>query len=287
MIRILNDEERVEADVEKLRKDGSRVPCIVTATPFREPDGTLIGIVESFKDISDRKNSEKQLIESSERLRELTSHLQVVREDERAHIAREIHDELGQALTALKMDLHWLGNKLSGNEAPLINKIRAMSNLVDTTVQSVKKISSELRPYLLDDFGISAAIEWQTEEFAGRTGIPCEMVSEPEDIVLDKDCSIAVFRICQEALTNITRHAGAAKVKVILKMDTDRVALKIQDDGVGIQEDHRTPPKSYGLIGMRERTNALGGDFSISGDGNGGTTVEVSIPLARKLQEDD
>ena len=162
-----------------------------------------------------------------------------------------------------------------------------MSNLVDTTVQSVKKIASELRPCLLDDFGLSAAIEWQTEEFAGRTGIPCEMVSEPEDIVLDQDCSIAVFRICQEALTNIARHAGATKVKVNLKMNTDRVVLKIQDNGIGIREDHRAAPKSYGLIGMRERTNALGGDFSISGDGNGGTTVEVSLPLARKLREDD
>jgi signal transduction histidine kinase len=283
MICILSNEERVEADVEKLRKDGSTVPCIVTATPFRAPNGTLIGIVESFKDISDRKKSERQLIESRERLRELTSHLQLVREDERAHIAREIHDELGQALTALKMDLHWLSNRLSGNDKLLVKKSKAMSNLVDETVQSVKKISSELRPCLLDDFGISAAIEWQTEDFESRTGIPCEVVSEPEDIVLDQDCSIAVFRICQEALTNIARHANATKVQVSIKKNTDWIVLKIQDDGIGIMEDHSKTPKSYGLIGMRERTNALGGDFSIIGGQNRGTTVEVRIPMAGEV----
>jgi len=179
LVRILDNEEWVEEDTEKLRKDGTRVPCVVTATPFQAPNGDLIGIVEDFRDISHRKRYEEELMQSRERLRELTSHLQIVREEERTHIAREIHDELGQALTALKMDLHWLKSKLDGKETLLSEKTKSMSDLVESTVQSVRRISSELRPSLLDDFGLSAAMEWQTEEFEKRTGIQCEIMSDP------------------------------------------------------------------------------------------------------------
>jgi PAS domain S-box-containing protein len=278
MIRILDKETCVESDVEKLRKDGTKVPCILTATPFRSPDGDLIGIVEDFRDISHRKKFEEQLMDSRERLRELTFHLQTVREEERTHIAREIHDELGQALTALKMDLHWLDNRLAGKEKLLSDKAKSMSDLVEATVQSVKRISSELRPSLLDDFGLSAAMEWQTEDFENRTGIQCEMVSDPEDIVLDKNCSIAVFRIFQETLTNIVRHSKARKVRINLKKTANMVVLEVHDDGIGITEDRMRDPKSFGLVGMRERAYVLGGHFSVSGNPGNGTTVKVSIP---------
>lgn len=278
MIRILDKEKCVESDVEKLRRDGTKVPCILTATPFRSPDGDLIGIVEDFRDISHRKKFEEQLMDSRERLRELTFHLQTVREEERTHIAREIHDELGQALTALKMDLHWLDNRLAGEEKLLSEKTKSMSDLVEATVQSVKRISSELRPSLLDDFGLSAAMEWQTEDFENRTGIQCEMVSDPEDIVLDKNCSIAVFRIFQETLTNIARHSKARKVRINLEKTANMVVLEVHDDGIGITEDRMRDPKSFGLVGMRERAYVLGGHFSVSGNTGNGTTMKVSIP---------
>lgn len=287
LTRILNNEDRVECDSDKLRKDGTKIPCIVTATPFRGPDGELIGIVEDFKDISDRKRTEEKLIESRKSLRDLASHLQVVRDEERGRIAREIHDEMGQALTVLKMDLHWLGQRLPDATEVLTGKTMAMSKLIETTIQSVKKICSELRPQLLDDFGLSAAIEWQAEEFGNRTGVQFEIISDPEDIILDNDHSTAIFRIFQETLTNITRHANATRVQVILKENSGVIEMEIRDNGKGIKEEEILNPKSFGLIGMRERTHFFGGNFKISGSRDKGTTVKVSIPIdkERKLHD--
>jgi len=184
LTRILGNVACVECDSEKVRKDGVKIPCIVTATPFRGPEGELIGIVEDFKDISERKKSEQELMQSHERLRDLASHLQVVREEERARIAREIHDELAQALTALKMNVHWLRHRLPGEKQSLIDKTNVMSKLIDRTVQSVRRIYAELRPGLLDDFGLSAAIEWEAGEFSKRTDIECEILSDPQQFPL-------------------------------------------------------------------------------------------------------
>jgi len=280
-IRILGNADRIEYDSEKMRKDGVKVPCIVTATPFRGPGGELIGIVEDFKDISERKRSELELTQSHERLRDLTSHLQVVREEERTHIAREIHDELGQALTALKMDVYWLRHRLPGEELPMIDKTNDMSRLIDRTVQSVKKISAELRPGLLDHFGLSAAIEWEAGEFSKRTDIECEIISDTEDIALTQELSTAIFRIFQETLTNIARHANATKVEVILKKNAERVKMRVSDNGKGIEDRDILDPKSFGITGMRERVHYLGGNLSIRGNSNG-TTVEVIIPFDQK-----
>ena len=280
--RILRHEEWVEVDAEKERRDGVKVPCIVTATPFRDPEGELVGIVEDFKDISDRKRSEKEVLKSREQLRDLATHLQGIREKERAHIAREIHDELGQSLTALKMDLHWMRNKLPDRDESLIQKTDAISDLVDSTMKMVKKISSELRPLLLDDFGLSAAIEWQVEEFQERTGIPCELNSEPQEIVLDQAISIAVFRVVQEALTNVTRHADATGVEVSLKKEDGLVTMEVRDDGHGISKEHLLDPKSFGLIGMRERVHSFGGRLTIRGNPGEGTVVEAVLPIDGK-----
>ena len=286
LIRILGNVDCVECDSEKVRKDGVKIPCIVTATPFRGPEGELIGIVEDFKDISERKKSEQELMQSHERLRDLASHLQVVREEERALIAREIHDELGQALTALKMDVHWLRHRLPGEKQPLIDKANGMSRIIDRTVQSVKRISSELRPGLLDDFGLSAAIEWEGGEFSKRTEIQCEILSDPEDMVLPQGPSTAIFRIFQETLTNITRHANATKVQVTLKKNADGVEMCVSDNGKGIEDQEISDPKSFGIIGMRERVHYLGGRLNISGNRNG-TIVEVIIPIDPKGGVDD
>jgi len=286
LIRILGNVDRVECDSEKVRKDGVKIPCIVTATPFRGPEGELIGIVEDFKDISERKESEQELMQSHERLRDLASHLQVVREEERALIAREIHDELGQALTALKMDVHWLRRRLPGEKQSLIDKTNVMSKLIDRTVKSVKRIYAELRPGLLDDFGLSAAIEWEAGEFSKRTDIECEILSDPQDMVLHQALSTAIFRIFQETLTNITRHANATKVQVILTKHADRLEMRVSDNGKGIEDREILEPKSFGIIGMRERVHYLGGNLNISGNSNG-TTVEVTIPIDPKGDVND
>ena len=282
LLRILKNEHRVEIDSEKVRRDGTKVPCIITATPFKGPDGNLIGIVEDFKDISDRKRSEKELMESRGKLRNLAAHLQVIREEERERIAHEIHDELGQALTALKMDVHWIRRKLPEAENSLVEKTITMSTLIDTTVHSVKRIISELRPRLLDDFGLSAAIEWQADEFVKRTGIQCDIELEPEDIILDEARSVAIFRIFQETLTNITRHADATRVRISLKKDTTAVEMNVSDNGKGISKKRLSGLQSFGLIGMRERAHSFGGNLAITGARGEGTTVAVAIPIHPK-----
>jgi len=162
-----------------------------------------------------------------------------------------------------------------------------MSNLIDTTVQSVQRISSELRPGLLDDLGLSAAVEWQADEFQNRTGIQCETISDPEDIALDQALSTAIFRIFQEALTNIARHANATRVEVILKKKSGKVELTVRDDGKGITEKQISDARSFGLIGMRERVHSFRGDLTITGTSNEGTSVKVSIPLDKMERLDD
>jgi PAS domain S-box-containing protein len=282
MERIMNNEDRIEIDSEKMRTDGTKIPCIITVTPFRGPDGTLIGIVEDFKDISERKQSEKEVMASREKLRSLAAHLQVVREEERQRIAHEIHDELGQALTALKMDVHWIRRKLPETEAALLEKTVTMSALIDRTVQSLKRIVSELRPRLLDDFGLSSAMEWQADEFMNRTGIQCDIELDPEDIILDDARSIAVFRIFQETLTNITRHADATRVKVSLKNKGTVIEMMVCDNGKGISKKQLSATQSFGIIGMRERAHSLGGKLVISGENGAGTTVIFTIPILWK-----
>jgi PAS domain S-box-containing protein len=230
------------------------------------------------RDITIRKLAEEELKNSREQLRNLSAHLQSVREKERMYIAREIHDELGQTLTALKMDLVWLSNRLPGDQVPLHDKMRSMIELVDKTGETVQRISAELRPGLLDDLGLAAAIEWQTEEFQKRTGIPCKVSLEPEDFVTKQDISTAIFRIFQETLTNIVRHAYASRVNVTLHDKDNEVTLEVSDNGRGITEEQVFHPQSLGILGIRERVNLLSGTVSIIGSPNKGTAVTVRIP---------
>jgi len=265
------------------KKDGTVFPVEISAGTFHlGARNVLCGLV---RDITRRNQAEEALKQSREELRELASHLEVVREKERGRIAREIHDELGQALTALKMDLHWLAGKLP-REEPLLAKTRTMSNLIDVTVQSVQRISSELRPGLLDNLGLSAAVEWQAREFQERTGILLGIEIDPEEIVLDRDRSTAIFRIFQETLTNVTRHAKASKVEVLLKEKPDAIELKVRDNGRGVTEDQMSDPRSFGLMGMRERVHGLRGNLAITGTPNKGTTVLVNIPREKEEASD-
>ena len=213
-----------------------------------------------------------------EQLRDLTAYLQTAREEERTHIAREIHDELGQTLTALKFDLSWLTKRLPEDRADLENKAQVMSGLIDETIHTVRRVATELRPGLLDDLGLAAAIEWQAQEFAARTDIGCELQLDDESISPDRDLTTAVFRIFQETLTNIARHAEATQVRVTLADRPDALVLTVQDNGKGITEDQVSDSKSLGLIGMRERARAWGGDITFEGIPDRGTTVTVRVP---------
>ena len=211
-------------------------------------------------------------------LRELAAYLQNAREEERAAIARELHDEFGQALTALKIDLAWLDRRLPPRRADLTAKVNAMSALLHDTIGAVRRVTAGLRPGLLDDLGLVAAIEWQAQEFAGRTGLACELRLGEQDLALDRDLATALFRIFQEALTNVARHAAATRVEVALEDRPDVLTLVVRDNGKGIAPGQEFAPHSLGLLGMRERARAWGGDVMIAGVAGQGTTVTVRIP---------
>ncbi|MDP4196137.1 MAG: PAS domain-containing protein [Bacteroidota bacterium] len=226
--------------------------------------------------------AEFQLKNSREQLRRLSAHTQSAREEERTRISREIHDELGQALTGLKMDLSWLEKRLlTENTAaePIQEKIAAMYSLINSTIKSVRKISSELRPGVLDYLGITAAIEWQAQEFQSRTGIECKLIRLPKELTMDQNFSTALFRIFQETLTNVARHANATVIEVELLLQNGKVILRIHDNGRGITDEEIINTKSFGLLGMRERAYLLGGEFNIKGTPGNGTTVTVTIPV--------
>src|SRR5437763_3729594 len=221
----------------------------------------------------------ERLRESEEKLRRLAAHLISVREEERAHIAREIHDELGQVLTGLKMEVTWLAKRL--REKPLIEKTDSMCKLIDTTVQTVRKIATGLRPEMLDDMGLVAAVGWQAKEFQKRTGIRCRAKLPPE-VKLDMDVSTTMFRIFQEILTNVARHSRATRVDIELIVNEDRVGLEVTDNGVGIADSDLNGKKSLGLLGMHERALLFGGEVRITGTPGHGTRVSVSIPVKPK-----
>jgi len=222
----------------------------------------------------------ERLRESEDKLRRLAAHLISVREEERAHIAREIHDELGQVLTGLKMEVTWLARRLK--EAPLIEKTDSMCKLIDSSVQTVRKIATGLRPEMLDDMGLVAAVGWQAKEFQKRTGIRARVKLPPESTKLDIDVATTMFRIFQEILTNVARHSRATRIDVELaigeKPGEEKVTLEVVDNGVGIADADLNGKKSLGLLGMHERALLFGGEVKINGAGGEGTRVLVSIP---------
>ena len=267
-----------------IRKDGARFPVIISPSTIKNKQGEIISTFAAIKDITEQKKAEEKLKRSREQFRNLAAYLQTAREEERTLMAREIHDELGQALTALKMDISWLAKRIPKKNKPLLEKIKAMSNLTDATIKTVQKISTELRPGLLDDLGLNAAIEWQAEEFQKRTGIICIVVIDPEDIQVDQDLSTTIFRIFQETLTNVARHANATQVKVLLKKNDKKLTLEIQDNGIGILEKQISDPKSLGLSGIQERVKSWGGEVKIRGKKGRGTSISIIIRLDNKKE---
>jgi PAS domain S-box-containing protein len=240
---------------------------------------TPLRMVGTVQDITGIKSIENELRRSQEQLRELYAHLQLVRESERTHIAREIHDEFGTILTALKIDLSWLEKKLPEKENSLREKTRKSLDLINSAIKTVQKISSELRPGILDHLGLASAVEWQVKEFGNRTGMKWEISIDMGKRKTDRDISTTFFRILQETLTNIARHAEATGVSVSLNEMDSRLVLEVKDNGKGITEEQLASPQSYGLMGIKERIQYWGGEMTIRGIPNKGTTVTVSIPL--------
>lgn len=237
----------------------------------------LLGISE---DITERKRSENQLQRSFELLRTLSQRLDVVREEERTRIARELHDELGVRMTCMKMDLSRLLAMMRESLFPrekMEEKIRAMNTEVDSTIAEVQRLAAELRPGVLDDLGLVAAIEWQCQDFERRSGIRCLCEASFDQIEISPSRATAAFRICQEALTNVARHAKATFVRVLMKKKDDHVLIEIQDNGQGIPPEKLNDASSLGLLGMKERSMAIGGLLDIAGWPGKGTTVTLRL----------
>src|SRR5437764_2487040 len=236
-------------------------------------------------EIAERRHAEEQFKETLEQLRSLAARLQRVREEERASIAREIHDELGQACTAIKMDLALIGNKLSKRQAQLRAKIESSMHLVDDMIVTLRRIASDLRPRALDDLGLAAALEWQAQEFERHTGIHCHVaLPAAEPLNLDPERSTAIFRIFQESLTNVARHAEATSVEARLEIAEGQLLFSVHDNGKGFAPQEAKAKKSLGLVGMQERAYLLKGELSIEVALGSGTTMTLRITLLPPVQ---
>jgi PAS domain S-box-containing protein len=229
--------------------------------------------------LTERKRAEEELRESREQLRELSRDTQFAIEEERKRIAREIHDQLGQELSLFQLELGLIQDQLLRTQKDLRSKLKSMSVLVDSSIRTVQRISSDLRPTLLDNLGLGAAVEWAVNEFQKRTRIKCQISLEPSDVKLDQERSTAIFRILQEALTNVLRHARATKVSVRLIKTDDAVVLTIRDNGIGIPRHRINDSKSVGLTGMRERVRPWEGKVNIRVEPRKGTEITTSIPM--------
>ncbi|MFC1583147.1 PAS domain S-box protein [Candidatus Neomarinimicrobiota bacterium] len=259
-----------QREVKFIRKDGE-VRDVDVSSGILKPQAGQARILGRITDITERKQIEDQL-------RNLSAHLQSAREETRMTLSREIHDELGQELTALQMDLSWIRKRLPEKHDDLHEKAESMSQLLHSTIQTVKRLSSKLRPPVLD-LGVTAALEWEAEEFQEHTGITCQLAITPENVKLEPDLSTVIYRIFQETLTNVTRHAQADKVDAKLEVAGGMIVLEIKDNGIGISDEKISGSRSLGIIGTRERVNQFGGDIHFSGKPGEGTTVTVTIPF--------
>jgi PAS domain S-box-containing protein len=260
------------------RKDGSLLWVQITVSALPSQQGEPRLFVWVIEDITERRGAQEQLHRHREQLRDLAARLEAAREAERTRIAREIHDELGQALTALKIDLTWLKRRLPQPAPELAGKVDGMEAILNDTAGAVQRIATELRPGVLDELGLQAAIQWQAREFETRTGIACRVELATEQSAVDATRATAAFRIFQEALTNVARHAGATQVLVRFTLSAQALDLSVQDNGRGISEGALADSGSLGLVGMRERATTLGGTVTITGVPGRGTTLTLHLP---------
>jgi PAS domain S-box-containing protein len=262
-----------------LRADGTEFPIEASISQATVGGRKLLTVI--LRDITERTRAEQELRRADDELRDLAQAMHQVRESERTRIARELHDELGQALTALKMDVDLLGETISRDRTDLLERTDAMRELLDSTVATTRRISADLRPLVLDDLGLGAAAEWLAQTFSQRTHVPCDLKVDVACAQLGEPHASALFRILQETLTNVSKHANAKRVEVRLERSGDDAVLTVVDDGVGMDPAARPNPRSFGLRGIGERVMLLGGDVKITSGPGAGTALVVRIPIAR------
>ena len=231
----------------------------MSGTPLFARSGELIGFRGINRDITVRRILEAELRVSHEKMKALTAKLEDVREEERTHISRELHDELGQVLTGLKIDLTWLAKRLPEEQRPLLDKANAMRGQIDSIIEYIRRIATQLRPKLLDDFGFVEAIEWLISDFRERTAIRCRFRSNMQHMSIDPKASTIIFRLIQETLTNIMRHSGASSVSIDMKKTAARLVIQVKDNGVGINENDMKATRSLGILGMRRGSRSSTG----------------------------
>ena len=264
--------------VKGLRRNGEEFP--LEASISHTSDGDAIYYTVLLRDVTERDNAIAALTRSREELREFAAAASSVREQEKGRIARELHDELAQALTALKMDLNWAAARVAGRDGVLLTKIAAMQTMLDGTVAATRRIAADLRPLMLDDLGLVPAAQWLVQGFRERSGIACEIDVTPPGLELDEPYATAVFRILQESLTNAARHAHASLVRIGLHADAHDVTLTVHDNGRGFATGDPRKLDSYGLMGLRERVLMLAGEVGIESAPGSGTRIAVRIPLS-------
>jgi len=261
-----------------LKRDGTPVWMSCRAVPLRDDQGNVVGAMGVSTDITGQKAAAEKLRRSRDQLRALAARIQSVREEERKSLARELHDEMGQALTGLKLEFaSFLRHPTSGAQERA-DRAQEILRLIDETIQSVGKLAANLRPGMLDDLGLVAAAEWAAREFEARTGTKCALELPPRDIAIEPETATALFRILQEALTNIARHAEATEVVVRLAGEAEDVRLEVRDNGKGFDNEQLDSARSLGLLGMAERAGLLGGGMSIESSPGKGATVTAWIP---------
>ena len=278
--RAMFDAGHLHAETDERRMDGTPVRIEGHYLCVYDERGRITGHLGIQRDITDRHRAAEEIAESREQLRALAARLETIREEERTRIARELHDELGQALTGLKLDLAWIERRLSRHaQAELVTRCANLLGRLDDVMVSVRRIITELRPSVLDQLGLAEAIEWQAQEFAARTGLQLELSIDCDAPSPTGDVASAVFRMLQETLTNVARHAHATRVRVALDVAGDALTLDVADNGRGITSEELRGSHSLGLLGLRERALACGGSVSITGHPGLGTTVSLRLPL--------
>ena len=270
--------EPFEDEMRLRRADGEYRWFLVRTVPLHDHRRRIVKWFGTCTEIEDRKRAEVALKRSLDELHALAGRLQSIREEERTRVAREIHDELGQALAAIKLESASLIRGLPVNAKQQLNLAQSIVKLVDGTIETVQRIATELRPAILDHVGLMAAVEWTASEFQSRTGTECRLDLPRHDIVIDVERTTALFRILQETLTNVTRHAKATHVTVRLAKEGGSLILEVHDNGKGISQERLLPGRSLGILGMRERAWILGGDLDINSTLGTGTTITVRIP---------
>jgi PAS domain S-box-containing protein len=282
LMEAVNGTGKYDLDYRIQLPDGTVKMIHAQAETLNDEAGRPLRMQGTIQDITERKRMEKDLQSSLDQLRALAARLQSIREEERTRVARDIHDQLGQALTAIKLDMSSLVRELPAGVAQQSKRASSILQLVDESIQAVRRISTELRPGILDDLGLVAAIEWAGEDFQARTGTTCGLDLPQEVIAVDPEQATAIFRIFQETMTNVARHAHASKVEVRLAREDGDLTLEVHDDGKGMPEDKLMNIESLGILGMRGRAMLLGGELTISSPPGKGTTVRVRIPEAHR-----